>query len=110
MTMTVDTQDGVSIVKLSGRLDSNNAAETEQQAMGLVEKGQKRIVIDMADLGYVSSAGLRVFLVLAKRIKGAGGGLAFHSMSDNVKEVFEVSGFINVLTVCESREDALARV
>jgi anti-anti-sigma regulatory factor len=51
-----------------------------------------------------------VFLVVAKRVKANGGALALHSLTDHVREVFEISGFVNVLTVCADRDEAVSRV
>src|SRR3546814_8881959 len=110
MTMTIEGQGDRAVVALAGRLDSTSAAETEVRILAQIESGHPRIVVDAAGLDYLSSAGLRVFLVVAKRVKAAGGGLALHSLTDHVREVFEISGFVNVLTVCPSREEALGRV
>ncbi|EDP66112.1 putative anti-sigma factor antagonist [alpha proteobacterium BAL199] len=110
MTMTIESQDGLAIVVLTGRLDSTNAADTEAKIVAQIEAGHKRVVVDASALDYLSSAGLRVFLVVAKRVKAAGGGLVLHSLTNHVREVFEISGFINVLTVCANRDEAVARV
>ncbi len=110
MTMTIESQGDLAVVVLTGRLDSTNAADTEGRILAQIENGRPRIVVDASGLEYLSSAGLRVFLVVAKRVKAAGGALALHSLTDHVREVFEISGFVNVLTVCPSREDALGRV
>lgn len=110
MTMTIESEGGLAVVVLSGRLDSTNAAETEAKIVEQIEAGNKRVVIDASGLDYLSSAGLRVFLVVAKRVKAAGGGVALHSLTDHVREVFEISGFINVLTVCANRDEARGRV
>lgn len=110
MTMTIEIQGDLAVVVLTGRLDSTNAADTESRILAQIESGRPRIVVDASSLDYLSSAGLRVFLVVAKRVKAAGGALALHSLTDHVREVFEISGFVNVLTVCASREDALGRV
>ncbi len=110
MTMSIESQGDVAVVVLTGRLDSTNAADTEAQILAQIEAGRPRIVVDASGLDYLSSAGLRVFLVVAKRVKAGGGGLALHSLTDHVREVFEISGFVNVLTVCASRDEAMSRV
>ena len=110
MTMTIESQDGLAIVVLTGRLDSTNAADTEAKIVAQIEAGHKRVVVDASALDYLSSAGLRVFMVVAKRVKEAGGGVALHSLTAHVREVFEISGFINVLTVCADRDEARGRV
>lgn len=110
MTMSVESQGDLAVVVLTGRLDSTNAADTEAQILAQIEAGRPRIVVDASGLDYLSSAGLRVFLVVAKRVKAAGGALALHSLTDHVREVFEISGFVNVLTVCADRDEATSRV
>lgn len=110
MTMTIESQGDVAVVVLTGRLDSTNAADAEAKIVAEIEAGRPRIVVDASQLEYLSSAGLRVFLVVAKRVKAAGGGLALHSLTDHVREVFEISGFVNVLTVVGSRDEALGKV
>lgn len=110
MTMSTESHGDLAVVVLTGRLDSTNAADTEAQILAEIEAGRPRVVVDASGLEYLSSAGLRVFLVVAKRVKAAGGGLALHSLTDHVREVFEISGFVNVLTVCATRDEALSRV
>lgn len=110
MTMSIESQGDLAVVVLNGRLDSTNAADTEMQILAQIEAGRPRIVVDASGLEYLSSAGLRVFLVVAKRVKTAGGALALHSLTAHVREVFEISGFVNVLTVCASRDEAMSRV
>ena len=110
MTMSIESQGDLAVVVLSGRLDSTNAADTEAQILAQIEAGSPRVVVDASGLEYLSSAGLRVFLVVAKRVKASGGALALHSLTPHVREVFEISGFVNVLTVCTDRDEALTRV
>ncbi len=110
MTMSIESQGDLAVVVLTGRLDSTNAADSEAKILAEIEAGRPRIVVDASKLDYLSSAGLRVFLVVAKRVKAAGGALALHSLTDHVREVFEISGFVNVLTVCADRDEAMSRV
>ena len=66
------------------------------------------MVLDLARLDYISSAGLRVVLLLAKKLKQAGGALALCDIQPSVREVFEISGFLAILTVCDTRAQAVA--
>jgi len=75
--------------------------------MAQVEKGEHRIVLDLGRLDYISSAGLRVVLLLAKKLKQLGGALILCDIQPNVREVFEISGFLTILKVCASREEAV---
>ncbi len=102
--------DDVLVLKPSGRVDSNNAGSAEAMILGQVDGGAQRIVLDMAELDYVSSAGLRVLLVTAKRLRQTGGRMALCQLRPNVHEVLEVSGFLAILTVCDGREAAIGEV
>lgn len=96
------------VLSLTGRLDSINAAETEAAIAAEIRDGATRLVLDCSGLTYVSSAGLRVFLVVAKRMREIGGKVVLAGLAPSVKEVFAISGFLQILTVCESRDDAIA--
>jgi anti-anti-sigma factor len=90
------------VVSLRGEITSASASQLEQSLnaalSGLVPP---RCVLDLGGLVFTSSAGLRVFLGLAKRIKNAGGRLAFCAVKPAVREVFEVSGFTRILALVD---------
>ena len=90
---------------LTGRLDTKAAQDFEKMALSWE---CRNVVLDFTDLEYISSAGLRSILVLAKRLLPLGGKLVLFGMSGVVEEVFGVSGFDSFLPVARSREDALA--
>jgi stage II sporulation protein AA (anti-sigma F factor antagonist) len=93
-----------------GRLDSNTVAEAESDLLARIEPGDRRVVLDLAGLDYISSAGLRLVLLAAKRLKQAGGRLALCGLRPQIREVFEISGFVSILTVVGSRQEAEAVV
>jgi anti-anti-sigma factor len=102
MNVTFESSDGVTVVRPSGRLDFGAAAEFQQQVdKALAGDGQKpsAVIIDCTALDYVSSSGLRVFLIAARAAKSAGTGLAVCALQPGVREVFEVSGFTRVIDV-----------
>lgn len=109
MTIATETTDKATVVLLQGQINSANAAETEAQVLALVDHGAKALVLDFSALDYISSAGLRMVLVLAKRLKQDGGRLVLCAMQPHVREVFEISGFLAILTVDATRAEALAR-
>ncbi len=108
MTIEQENSDGLSIARLSGHVDTLNAAELESSLLALTESGTKQLLVDCTPLEYINSAGLRVFLLVAKRMESRGGSCAFCGLSPNVKLVFETIGFDRILTVHETREAALA--
>lgn len=106
MGMQFDQLDELVCVRLSGRLDSNNAAVVEQALLARIQEGHSRLVIDLTDLDYISSAGLRVFLLVAKKLRQQQGQLSLCNMSRSIKQVFEISGFTAILKVCDDFDSA----
>ena len=101
---------GVMILGLKGRLDASNANTVEQKVLGLIDAGENRWVIDLGQLDYISSAGLRVLLMAAKRLRTGGGKIALASLQDHVKEVFDIAGFSAIFAIYANRDAAIAAV
>lgn len=93
-----------------GRIDSSTAAQFQEITLGKISEGHGRLVIDFSNVDYISSAGLRVILMAAKRCKAANGGFAMCNLAAHIKEVFEISGFLKILTLAENQEDAISLV
>ena len=96
------------ILGLTGRLDAGSAGALEQQMLGLIDAGTQRLVVDARDLDYISSAGLRVLLVAAKRLRAVNGTVALAALKDHIKEVFDIAGFSSVFPIHPTPEAALA--
>ena len=94
-------------ISAEGQINSANASAIEAELLSHVDKGENRIVLDLALLSYISSAGLRVVLLLAKRLKEVNGKLVLCALQSRVREVFDISGFLAILTVVDTREEAL---
>ncbi|MBR2825783.1 MAG: STAS domain-containing protein [Solobacterium sp.] len=84
-------------VTVSGRLDTTTAPTLEEELKDSLE-GVKELVIDFKDLEYISSAGLRVLLVV-QRIMNKQGSMRVIDVNDTVMEIFEVTGFSDILTI-----------
>ena len=93
-----------------GRLDSDSSPELTRQAQELIGKGGRRLLLDLKDLYYISSAGLRAALAVAKEMTAVGGKLAISSPNAEITEVFDISGFVSVIEVYRSTETATARL
>ena len=100
----------ISIFKLNGRLDSNTSPNLEKQLAGAMEDGARKMVIDFADLDYISSAGLRIILKTTKDLRRTEGNIVLCSMQDYVKEVFEIAGFDSFLPIVSTLDDALGKL
>jgi anti-anti-sigma factor len=109
MDITFETQGEALVASVCGRLDSASASDFEQQCSTKLEQGGKALIIDMHQVDYISSAGLRSILSLGKKLKADQGSLAFVGMQGIVKEVFDMSGFNNIFPVYSSLGQALER-
>jgi len=100
----------VLVLEPRGRLDSHSARTFEERLLGTIAGGAQALVIDAAQLDYVSSAGLRVLLLAAKRVRAARGHLALCCLKAHVREVFDVSGFTALFDLHDTREAAVGAV
>lgn len=98
--------DDAFVVIPNGRLDTNNHAEAESLVLAHVETGTERVIFDFSKTDYISSAGLRVVLVAAKRVR-AGGAIALCNANEQVGEVLEISGFLDVIQHFDSLQAAV---
>jgi len=95
------------IVAPEGRLDSNTSSGFEKDVREILAGGARRLMMDFSGLDYMSSAGLRIVLLAAKRMKAIGGKLVICGLNDTITEVFEISGFLASLNVVPDRPAAL---
>ena len=95
------------ILGLTGKLDATTAKTFEDKILAEIDSGDRRFVIDLSHLEYVSSSGLRVFLLAAKRLHSAGGKIVLCSLKEHVRQVFDLAGFSSLLSVYGSRDEAL---
>lgn len=113
-TMSFDYQtaqdQGIQTMSLQGRIDSASAPLFEQAVQNLFGEAGRKAVMDFSRLDYISSAGLRVVLMAAKRAKQSQGRLLLCALPAHVREVFEISGFLKIIDSVDSREAALTHL
>lgn len=86
------------IVTTSGRVDTDTAEFFDEQVSEIPEIVDE-LVVDMENLEYVSSSGLRILLTLTKQMRDRGGSCVFINVPDIIKEIFEMCGLLNVFTI-----------
>jgi anti-anti-sigma factor len=101
---------GALVIAPEGRVDSDSSTELERLVVSRIDAGDKRLVLDLSSVEYISSAGLRVLLMAAKRLKGPPAALVLCGMGPSVRTVLELAGFLPLFAVEAGREQALARV
>lgn len=110
MDVEISRIDDIDLVVLRGRLDASSASLASVKLATLIEKPSPKVLVSCADLHSISSAGLRVVLVLAKKVNDVGGRLALCELSATVQPVFEMSGLLEFLPVFLARGDAAAHL
>ncbi|ATW27838.1 STAS domain-containing protein [Candidatus Formimonas warabiya] len=99
MEITIQNENGYLVVKAVGRLDTNTAAQFEQECAPCLTGTANKTVLDFSKLEYISSAGLRCILSMAKKLKAGGGSLVLCGLNGLVEEVIRISGFDSFLPI-----------
>ena len=97
LTINKTIEDGKAVFTLEGRLDTTTAPMLEKELKEALP-GVSDLTLDFADLEYISSAGLRVLLAAQKTMNRQGSMKIVH-VCDTIKEIFEVTGFLDILTI-----------
>jgi len=92
------TQDCL-VISISGELDTTTTPELEAVLAQESQSNPKTYIFDLADMDYISSVGLRVFLANLKKVKGAGGRMLLAGLNEEVQEVFDMAGFASLFEI-----------
>lgn len=107
MEVTESRAGSATTLKIVGRVDSSVAKALEQKVLEIASR-DGAIVVDLGGMHYVSSAGLRSFIILAKQARIKNQTIALAGMSDEVSEIFEISGLLELFKIYDSVEAAVA--
>jgi anti-sigma B factor antagonist len=110
MEVTEESNGKATVVIAKGRLDSNTSKVLETRLTALASVPAAVLVVDLGQVDYVSSAGLRVLLIAVKKVKGGGGKLALCAIQPQVREVFDISGLSAVFSIHPERAAAVQAV
>lgn len=108
MTLQTRDENDVKIVYLEGEMDAVTSPQVLEELDQLRNNGAKKILLNLEKVDYVSSAGLRVFLATAQQLKSSGGDLRVCMLNEEIKEVFDISGFSTLLMVFDNEEKGLS--
>jgi anti-sigma B factor antagonist len=101
---------GVSIVDIKGKMDTITSSEAERYLFRLINQGNKKILLNFADLDFMTSSGLRVLLATSQTLHDAGGELCIYAVNGTVQKLFEISGFTAFLHICDDEAQALREI
>ncbi len=99
METTITKQEGCIVVVIEGRVDTTTAKDLETKVAEILKEESSNIVIDCEKMSYISSSGLRAFLLLQKGINKKQGKLMLRSMNNQIKEIFEITGLASIFTI-----------
>jgi anti-anti-sigma factor len=108
MEITQTAHGNILVFALSGRLDAKTSEAFEQQLLAAIAGGQRRIVLNFSTLDYISSAGLRVLLLAAKKLQEINGKIVLCSLKPALRTVFDIAGFSSIFSIFASLEEAVA--
>lgn len=101
MKTNISDNHGSIIIAVEGRIDTLTASEFESTVTHEIAKGISRLIINCSGLGYISSSGLRVFLMAQKKMIASGGSLVLCCLQPPIKEIFDISGFSGIFDIRE---------
>jgi anti-anti-sigma factor len=110
MTVTEKTVRGVTVLSVDGRIDCTVASALEQELSARVASQHHRVVIDLSQAVYISSAGFRVLLRVLQASSAVRGRLALCGISGKVRQLFELGGFMDLFKMGVSQEEGIAAV
>ncbi|TFG42028.1 MAG: anti-sigma factor antagonist [Syntrophobacterales bacterium] len=110
MKLEHEEKDGVVCVRIAGRLDADSASQAETTLKGLLKEGKTRLVFDLGQMDYISSAGLRVILMTVKELQNRKGKVVLSALTPYVREIFDVSNFSSIIPITDTVEAGFQKV
>jgi anti-sigma B factor antagonist len=107
MNITQKTADNITILELSGRLDTRTSPDLETRVLEILDAGHRRLLMDFSDLDYINSTGLRILVMAFQRLSQEGGQLAVCGVKDYIFEIFDISGYNKLFPLYANQSDAL---
>lgn len=104
-----EKNDDVLVIRLKGRLDAITSVEAEKRVLESIDKGDKKLLLDFLNIEYISSAGMRMLLSIAKKMRSVSGKLVLCSVNTRVMDVLKMSGFDHVMDLQKNEQDALTK-
>jgi len=108
MKITATQQAGIGVVSISGSIDSSSSGEAEKFFNEQIEKGTARLVVDLNQVGYMSSSGLRVLISTLKSARQHHGDLCLAGLQENIHQLLDLAGFTSIFKIYPTAEEAVA--
>ena len=99
---------GITLLQVTGRLDSTTSPALGERLSGILDAGAARLLVDFSQLEYISSAGFRILLQAAKRADQNAAKLVLCGLSAKVRQLFDIGGFLDLFSITSTREEGIA--
>lgn len=96
----------VATVAPAGLIDTRASQEFERHVVGLFNEGARAVIVDLSKVDLITSAGIRVLVMMAQRLQRSGGGLVLCALSDTVRSVFDIAGLLSQFRITGTRDEA----
>jgi anti-sigma B factor antagonist len=100
------SDNGILTLTMSGRLDADTTTQFGELLNGCIDRGDRRIVLDLSGVDYVSSVGLRALILGAKRLGPLGGRIVLCAPQDRIRHLLDIAGFGSIFTITATRDEA----
>lgn len=104
-----EKKENVLILRMHGRLDAVTASAAEQKVNEILDRGEKNILLEIADIGYISSSGIKCLLTVVKKSDDYKSHIVISSPAPSVLLMINLAGFGNVLHIVDTEEEALTQ-
>lgn len=108
METKIEREDGTLVVQVDGRIDGVTAPEFENAIKTAIGESDRAVIVNFESVSYISSAGLRAVLLIAKYLGQRDAKFALYALGELIREVFEISGFDHIIQLRATKEEALA--
>jgi anti-sigma B factor antagonist len=106
MEINVKPVEQVTVIEISGEIDSNTAPQAQERVLPLVQPGAK-ILLDMSRVEYMSSAGLRMLLSMYRQVTQQSGSIVLVGLAEEIKDTMSITGFLNFFTTHDTVDEGL---
>lgn len=106
MEAQVEEKGDVVLVRVKGRLDAASSPQLEKKINSIIETGHFKLILNLAGVDYLSSAGMRLMLSVSKKLKHLEGKVIACSLSEEVMDVIKMAGFHQVLEIYPTEEES----
>jgi anti-anti-sigma factor len=105
-----EVADGVTVYRIAGRIDASTSQNLESAVGSAVSGRSPRVMFDMREVTFITSAGLRIIVMMAKQAAAAKGGLAIFGLQPAVNEVFEIAGLQKIIPIASDETEARSKL